>query len=53
MPEDRNRFDRGDYVEVKDRIAKFYELFGQGRLVTGEVRLVRAALPPLIERGGG
>ena len=39
MPEDRKRFDLGDYVEVKDRIAKFYELFGQGRLVTGEVRL--------------
>jgi hypothetical protein len=33
------KFDLGDYVEVKDRIAKFYELFGQGRLVTGEVRV--------------
>lgn len=33
------KFDLGDYVQVKDRIAKFYELFGQGRLVTGEVRL--------------
>lgn len=33
------KFDLGDYIEVKDRIAKFYELFGQGRLVTGEVRL--------------
>jgi hypothetical protein len=28
-----------DYVEVKDRIKLFYELYGQGRLVTGEVRL--------------
>jgi len=27
-------FDLGDYVEVKDRIARFYDLFGQGRLVT-------------------
>jgi len=27
------------YIEVKDRIARFYELYGQGRLVTGEVRL--------------
>jgi hypothetical protein len=33
------KFDLGDYIEVKDRIAKFYELYGQGRLVTGEVRL--------------
>lgn len=33
------KFDLGDYVEVKDRIKLFYELFGQGRLVTGEVRL--------------
>jgi len=38
VPE-RKEFDLGDYIEVKDRIAKFYELFGQGRLVTGEVRL--------------
>lgn len=38
MPTDR-KFDLGDYVEVKDRIKLFYELFGQGRLVTGEVRL--------------
>ncbi len=29
----------GDYVQVKDRIAKFYELFGQGRLVTDRVEL--------------
>ena len=28
-----------DYVTVPQRIAQFYELFGQGRLVTGEVRL--------------
>lgn len=27
-----------DYVTVPQRIAQFYELFGQGRLVTGEVR---------------
>lgn len=32
MPD--SKFDLGDYVQVKDRIAKFYELFGQGRLVT-------------------
>lgn len=38
MPGDK-KFDLGDYVEVKDRIARFYELYGQGRLVTGEVRL--------------
>ena len=35
MPE--KRFELGDYVEVKDRIKLFYELFGQGRLVTEEV----------------
>jgi hypothetical protein len=28
------KFDLGDYVEVKDRIARFYELYGNGRLVT-------------------
>lgn len=38
MPE-RKGFDLGDYVEVKDRIAIFYDLFGQGRLVTTDVRL--------------
>lgn len=32
-------FDLGDYVEVKDRIKLFYELYGQGRLVTDEVRV--------------
>ncbi len=37
MPD--KKFDLGDYVEVKDRIKLFYELYGQGRLVTGEVRL--------------
>jgi hypothetical protein len=37
MPD--KKFELGDYVEVKDRITLFYELFGQGRLVTGEVRL--------------
>jgi hypothetical protein len=29
----------GDYVQVKDRIAKFYELFGGGRLVTDRVEI--------------
>ncbi len=33
------KFELGDYVEVRDRIKLFYELFGQGRLVTSEVRL--------------
>jgi hypothetical protein len=37
MP-DHKEFTLGDYVEVKDRIALFYEMFGQGRLVTEEVR---------------
>ncbi len=37
MPE--KKFELGDYVEVKDRIKLFYELFGQGRLVTSEVLL--------------
>jgi hypothetical protein len=32
-------FDLGDYVTVPERIALFYELFGQGRLVTTDVRL--------------
>lgn len=35
------KFDLGDYVEVKDRIKLFYELFGQGRLVTERVELTR------------
>lgn len=33
------KFDLGDYVEVKDRIRIFYELYAQGRLVTTDVRL--------------
>ena len=40
MPGDK-KFELGDYVEVKDRIKLFYELFGQGRLVTAEVKLTR------------
>jgi hypothetical protein len=39
MPE--KKFDLGDYIEVKDRIARFYELYGNGRLVTTDVRLTR------------
>lgn len=35
MPD--KKFDLGDYIEVKDRIAIFYELYPQGRLVTGNV----------------
>jgi hypothetical protein len=35
------KFDLGDYVEVKDRIKVFYELFGQGRLVTANYELTR------------
>ena len=38
MPTDR-KFDLGDYVEVKDRIRIFYELYANGRLVTEEVQL--------------
>jgi hypothetical protein len=41
MSPERREFDLGDYVQVKDRIAKFYELYGNGRLVTGEVRVSR------------
>src|SRR3990167_1592067 len=33
------KFDMGDYVEVKDRIKVFYELFGAGRLVTSGYEL--------------
>lgn len=36
------KFELGDYVEVKDRIARFYELFGGGRLVTDKVRILTA-----------
>ena len=32
------KFDLGDYVEVRDRVKLFYELYAQGRLVTTEVR---------------
>lgn len=39
MPD--KKFELGDYVEVKDRIKLFYELFGQGRLVTADVQLTR------------
>jgi hypothetical protein len=39
MTTEKKGFDLGDYVQVKDRIRVFYELYGQGRLVTGEVRL--------------
>lgn len=35
-----NRFDLGDYVEVKDRIKVFYELFGRGALVTEQVEIL-------------
>jgi len=31
------KFELGDYVEVKDRIAILYELYPQARLVTGDV----------------
>jgi hypothetical protein len=34
MPEDRKRFDLGDYVEVKDRIARLFEYFPQARIET-------------------
>jgi hypothetical protein len=37
MPGDK-KFELGDYVEVKDRIAIFYELYPQGRLVTTKVQ---------------
>jgi hypothetical protein len=37
MP-DKKEFALGDYIEVKDRIVRFYELFGAGRLVTEEVK---------------
>lgn len=37
MP-DKKEFALGDYIEVKDRIKVFYELFGSGRLVTEEVK---------------
>jgi hypothetical protein len=36
MPD--KKFELGDYIEVKDRIAIFYELYPQGRLCTDQVR---------------
>lgn len=36
------KFELGDYVEVKDRIKLFYELYGQGRLVTEDVTFPEA-----------
>src|ERR1051326_7570968 len=42
MPEDRRNFDLGDYVEVKDRIKTFYELYGQGRLVAQPAQALTA-----------
>jgi hypothetical protein len=36
------KFELGDYVEVKDRIALFYELFAGGRLVTDDVTVLTA-----------
>lgn len=36
-----SKFDLGDYVEVKDRIKLFYELYGMGRLVTERYELTR------------
>ena len=38
MPTDR-KFDLGGYVEVKDRLALFYELYPGGSIVTNEVQL--------------
>jgi hypothetical protein len=38
---DKPKIDLGDYTEVKDRIAIFYERYAQGRLVTEEVRATR------------
>ena len=39
MPGDK-KFELGDYVEVKDRIAIFYELYPQGRLCTVHVEML-------------
>jgi hypothetical protein len=38
MPD--KKFDLGDYVEVKDRINLFYELYANGRLVTHAVEML-------------
>lgn len=35
------KFELGDYIEVKDRIAIFYELYPTGRLYTADVQLTR------------
>jgi hypothetical protein len=40
MPD--KKFELGDYVEVKDRIKLFYELYAQGRLVTSKVKVLTA-----------
>jgi hypothetical protein len=40
MPE--KKFELGDYVEVKDRIAIFYELYPSGRLCTAHVEMLTA-----------
>jgi hypothetical protein len=39
------KFELGNYIEVKDRIAIFYELYPNGRLVTGDVRFATADVP--------
>lgn len=36
------KFDLGEYVEVKDRIKLFYELYAGGRLVTDQVEILTA-----------
>ena len=40
MPE--KKFELGDYVEVKDRIKLFYELYAGGRLVTERIEVLTA-----------
>ena len=42
------KFDLGDYVEVKDRIAKFYEMYAQGRLVTRRVEMIEVNGSPYV-----
>jgi hypothetical protein len=42
MPDERKfdaERDLAGYITVPERVARFYELYGQGRLVTGEVRV--------------
>ena len=36
-----SRFDMADYVDVKTRVAEFYQRHPEGRLCTGEVRVTR------------